>query len=42
MAKSPRIITNKSEELTGDALSGEFDNTAKCEHRICPVKYFIG
>ena len=22
----------------GDVLSGEFENNAKCEHRICPDK----
>ena len=25
-----------------DVLSGEFENTAKCEHRICPDKCFMG
>ena len=25
-----------------DVLSGEFENTAKCEHRICPDKCKMG
>ena len=26
----------------GDVLSGEFENTDKCEHRICPDKCRMG
>ena len=26
----------------GDVLIGEFENTAKCEHRICPDKCKMG
>lgn len=32
----------KNGHRKGDVLRGEFENTAECEHRICPVKHFIG
>jgi len=32
----------KGYAVKGDVLSGEFEDTDKCEHRIRLVKYFMG
>ena len=36
------LTKKKDRERMGDVFSGEFENTAKYEHRICPAKYFMG
>ena len=32
----------KKEKRMGNVLCGKFENIAKCKHRICPVKHFMG
>ena len=36
------VFSVKDNTLMRDVLSGEFKNTAKCEHRICPDKCSMG
>ena len=35
-------LNEKSAPPIGEVLSGEFENSAKCEHRICPDKSKVG
>ena len=39
---SALVAKIRKESLMGDVLNGEFENSTKCEHRICLDKCSMG